>query len=126
MEFAATSASEPVLARNSGRADLNGAQLERADLRRAALDKKTHLDNGILTDVRLDGVIFDNTNLSVVDWSVCHACKMSALRIKYAILMTTAMRNCAGNAEALRIANPIIRRRHAPIGCYRSRCKLTG
>jgi len=33
------------------------------------LDKRTHLDNAVLRNARLDGVVFDNTNLSTVDWS---------------------------------------------------------
>jgi uncharacterized protein YjbI with pentapeptide repeats len=51
-------------------ADLSEAQLAGADLRQASLDKKTNLSGATLTDVRLDGVIFDNTNLSVVDWAL--------------------------------------------------------
>ncbi|HUY78698.1 MAG TPA: hypothetical protein VMV29_18140, partial [Ktedonobacterales bacterium] len=35
----------------------------------ASFDKRTSMDHALLADVRLDGVIFDNTNLSVVDWS---------------------------------------------------------
>ena len=50
--------------------DLSGVQMQGADFRRASLDKQTQLDRVILTDVRLDGVIFDNTNLSVVDWTL--------------------------------------------------------
>lgn len=49
---------------------LSSAQLQGADMRRTSLDKGTDLDGATLTDVRLDGSIFDNTNLSVVDWSV--------------------------------------------------------
>jgi len=50
--------------------DLSGVQMQGADLRRASMDKQTQLDRVILTDVRLDGVIFDNTNLSAVDWTL--------------------------------------------------------
>lgn len=59
---------------NLGGAQLEGADLTRAtlihaDLRQASLDKKTGVIGTQLEDVRLDGVIFDNTNLSVIDWT---------------------------------------------------------
>jgi uncharacterized protein YjbI with pentapeptide repeats len=61
-------------------ADLTGAHLDYAVLYRAHLehavlvgtwfDKATRLNNAILTGVSLDQVSFDNTNLTVVDWSL--------------------------------------------------------
>lgn len=51
-------------------ADLTDARLKGAYLRRASFDKASRLNGIILTDVFFDQVIFDNTNLTVVDWSV--------------------------------------------------------
>jgi hypothetical protein len=61
-------------------ASLNGAHLERADLTEAHLegarligtwfDKASYLNDAILTGVSLDQASFDQTNLTVVDWSL--------------------------------------------------------
>ncbi len=51
-----------------GGAFLARASLQGANLLHASLDKRTDLTDTILTDVRLDRVYIDNTNLSVVDW----------------------------------------------------------
>ncbi|MGO8946875.1 MAG: pentapeptide repeat-containing protein [Ktedonobacterales bacterium] len=50
-------------------ANLHDAHLEGANLTGTWFDKTTHLNNASLTGVRLDQAIFDNTNLTVVDWS---------------------------------------------------------
>lgn len=42
--------------------------MERADLREASFDKASRLNSAHLGGVSLDQVIFDNTNLSVVEW----------------------------------------------------------
>jgi hypothetical protein len=49
---------------------LTDAHLVGVDLRSASLDKQTRLGGAVLSDVRLDGVIFDNTDLGYVDWSL--------------------------------------------------------
>ncbi len=62
---------------NLGRADLTEARLDGAflgavfdytNLQRASLDKHTRLDGVTLVAARLDATIFDNTNLSKVNW----------------------------------------------------------
>lgn len=50
-------------------ADLSRAHLDGADLSRASFDKASRLNEAHLDHVRLDQVIFDNTNLAVVDWT---------------------------------------------------------
>jgi hypothetical protein len=50
-------------------ADLAGTQLERADLRCATFDKTSRLNEANLIGASFDLVTFDNTNLTVVDWS---------------------------------------------------------
>ncbi len=51
-------------------ANLHDAHLEGANLTGTWFDKTTHLNNASLAGVRLDQAIFDNTNLTVVDWSI--------------------------------------------------------
>ena len=51
-------------------ADLSSAQLVGTDLSATWFDKASHLNDAILTDVSLDQASFDNTNLTVVDWSL--------------------------------------------------------
>jgi uncharacterized protein YjbI with pentapeptide repeats len=41
-----------------------------ADLRTASFDKSSRLNDAVLTGVSFDQVTFDNTNLTVVDWSL--------------------------------------------------------
>lgn len=60
-------------------ADLSGAQLQGADLSAASLEQAkltgvffdiaTHLNRAVFTGASFDQVMFDNTNLTVVDWS---------------------------------------------------------
>ena len=52
------------------RTNLTGARLVRADIRAASFDKASRLNDAILTDASLDQVTLDNTNLTVVDWSI--------------------------------------------------------
>jgi hypothetical protein len=52
------------------RANLGGAHLEGADLTDASFDKNSHLNYVTLTGAHFDQVTFDNTNLTVVDWSL--------------------------------------------------------
>ena len=49
---------------------LDGAHLEGANLTTTWFDKASRLNNAILTGVSLDQISFDNTNLTVVDWSL--------------------------------------------------------
>jgi uncharacterized protein YjbI with pentapeptide repeats len=49
-------------------ANLSEARLTGATLTAASFDKATTLNDAILTEVSLDQAIFDNTNLSVVNW----------------------------------------------------------
>jgi hypothetical protein len=51
-------------------ANLCGARLQGADLRGVSFDKTSRLNDAILTGASLDQVIFDNTNLTVVDWGL--------------------------------------------------------
>jgi uncharacterized protein YjbI with pentapeptide repeats len=52
------------------RANLTNAHLDDADLREVSFDKASRLNGVVLTGARLDQVIFDRTNLAVVDWSL--------------------------------------------------------
>jgi hypothetical protein len=49
---------------------LSLAHLTGADLTGASFDKASRLNNAVLTEARFDQVSFDNTNLTVVDWSL--------------------------------------------------------
>jgi uncharacterized protein YjbI with pentapeptide repeats len=49
---------------------LGAAHLERACLRGGLFDKTSRLNNAVLTEASFDQVVFDNTNLTVVDWSL--------------------------------------------------------
>jgi uncharacterized protein YjbI with pentapeptide repeats len=51
-------------------ADLRGVQLEGADLTAVRFDKASRLNDVVLTRASFDQVSFDNTNLTVVDWSL--------------------------------------------------------
>ena len=51
-------------------ANLTGSNLEGANLRAAWFDKTSRLTNAVLTGISLDQVTFDNTNLTLVDWSL--------------------------------------------------------
>ncbi|MGO8946253.1 MAG: pentapeptide repeat-containing protein [Ktedonobacterales bacterium] len=51
-------------------ADLRAAHLEHADLTATWFDKESSLGDTILTSVSLDQISFDQTNLTVVDWSL--------------------------------------------------------
>jgi uncharacterized protein YjbI with pentapeptide repeats len=50
--------------------DLTGAHLEGPYLQRASFDKTSRLNGAVLTDVHLDQTIFDNADLSVVNWRI--------------------------------------------------------
>jgi uncharacterized protein YjbI with pentapeptide repeats len=50
-------------------ADLTAANVSAASLQRATFDKLTRLNDAVFTAVSLDQATFDNTNLSVVDWT---------------------------------------------------------
>ncbi len=50
-------------------ANLAFARLERANLTSASFDKTSRLNDAVLTGASFDQVTFDNTNLTVVDWS---------------------------------------------------------
>ncbi len=50
-------------------ASLGEAHLAGADLRGASFDKTSRLNDAMLTGASFDQVTFDNTNLTVVDWS---------------------------------------------------------
>ncbi len=54
-------------------ADLGAAHLRGAFLREASFDKASRLNDAVLTGASFDQVIFDNTNLTVVDWSLVTA-----------------------------------------------------
>jgi hypothetical protein len=49
---------------------LRGAHLEGANLTGASFDKTSHLNDAVLTGASFDQVTFDNTNLTVADWSL--------------------------------------------------------
>jgi hypothetical protein len=49
---------------------LDGARLERAVLSGASFGKTSRLNDAVLTGVAFDQVRFDNTNLTVADWSL--------------------------------------------------------
>jgi uncharacterized protein YjbI with pentapeptide repeats len=51
-------------------ANLTQAHLEGANLGRASFDKMSRINNIVLSGIYFDLVIFDNTNLTVVDWSL--------------------------------------------------------
>jgi uncharacterized protein YjbI with pentapeptide repeats len=51
-------------------ANLGDARLERANLSGASFDKTSHLNDAVLTGASFDQVTFDNTNLTVVNWSL--------------------------------------------------------
>jgi uncharacterized protein YjbI with pentapeptide repeats len=51
-------------------ADFIEANLEGADLSGAYFDKASHLNDAVLTGASFDQITFDNTNLTVVDWSL--------------------------------------------------------
>jgi hypothetical protein len=51
-------------------AHLDGAHLEGANLTGASFDKASRLINAILSGASFDQVTFDNTNLTVIDWSL--------------------------------------------------------
>lgn len=51
-------------------ADLHEAHLERASLVGASFDKASRLNDAVLTGASFDQVRFENTNLTVLDWSL--------------------------------------------------------
>jgi uncharacterized protein YjbI with pentapeptide repeats len=51
-------------------ATLLGAHPEQADLAGASFDKTTRLNDTDLTAATFDQVVFDQVNLTVVDWSL--------------------------------------------------------
>lgn len=89
-------------------ASLVGAGLQRADLCEASFDKTSRLNNARFDGVALEGVIFDNTNLAVVEWSEVRTlgdereAKMRGNRLRSALYFRDAARAYRALSVALR------------------------
>jgi hypothetical protein len=103
-------------------ADLTRADLEGANVSAAVFDKATRLCEARLAVARLDPVVFDNVNLSVVDWGVVSALgedvaararrdeqgklKSSTRRLREYQMAARATRHLAGALRAQGLTEP--------------------